>query len=152
MNAFTCVCGQSSITEYFCRVSDLFLCLCVSFWGMIERARTREGFKKCFFFLPIWISLYPPFPPIFHVVRWFVRVIVCVCVCVDLNRRCIHIKQETTGFFLSHSLSLSIRFWIVFVEKRHFCFQGESIWQQIIGSSKYSWILKLGRLRAYYVI
>ena len=86
------------------------VCVCVYFFYRVwlkGRERGRDMKKMCFFFyLPIWISLYHPCPLNFLVVRWFVRVIVCVC--VDLNRRCIHIKQETTGFFLSLSL-LSIR-------------------------------------------
>jgi hypothetical protein len=89
MNAFTCVCGQSSITEYFCRVSDLFLCLCVCVCvclfflpGMIERARTREGYEKnVFFFLSSHLNIFiSSLPPKFSCCA-LVRSCDCVCVC-----------------------------------------------------------------------
>jgi hypothetical protein len=127
--------------------------VCVCLFGVWLRGRERgRDSKNVFFFFSQFEYLYILLSPQFFMlcVGSFVWLCVCVCVWIWIDVAFILNRKPQASFSLT--LSLSIRFWIVFVEKRHFCFRGESIWQQIIGSSKYSWILKLGRLRAYYVI
>ena len=89
MNAFTCVCGQSSITEYFCRVSDLFLCLCVCvclslfFYRVWLKGRERgRDMKKCVcFFVSSHLNIFiSSLPPKFSCCA-LVRSCDCVCVC-----------------------------------------------------------------------